>query len=75
MRAYIFIDVKAGKAKSIAKQLVDLPGVQAVDACWGTPDVIAVVDVKNERALNDLVFGEIAKAEGVERTDTHIALE
>lgn len=75
MRAYVFINVKAGKAKAVAKELANLAGVKSADACWGTPDIIATVEVKNERALNDLVFNEIAKVAGVEHTDTHIALE
>ncbi|MBI2956531.1 MAG: Lrp/AsnC ligand binding domain-containing protein [Acidobacteria bacterium] len=75
MRAYVFVDVKAGKAKEVAKQLASLKGVSQCDPCWGTPDIIAVVEVRNERALNDLVFNEISKIPGVEHTDTHIALE
>ena len=75
MRAYVFVNAKAGKAKVVAKQLAQLQGVRAADACWGMPDIIAVVEVKNERALNDLVFNNIAKLPGVEHTDTHITLD
>ena len=75
MRAYVFVNVKAGQAKKLARQIAQLEGVQAADACWGMPDVIAVVEVKNERALNDLVLNRIAKTAGVEHTDTHIALD
>ena len=75
MRAYVFINVKAGKAKEVAKKLADIPGVAHADPCWGTPDIIAFVEVKNERALNDLVFNSISKLAGVEHTDTHIALD
>lgn len=75
MRAYVFVNVKAGKAKQIADQITRLDGVKAADACWGMPDVIVAADVKNERALNDLVLNRIAKLSGVEHTDTHIALD
>ena len=75
MRAYVFVNVKAGKAKQIAQQMAQLDGVRAADACWGMPDVIVAVEVKNERALNDLVFTQISKMSDVERTDTHIALD
>lgn len=74
MRAYVFVNVKAGKAKLVAKELAQLTGVRAADPCWGTPDIVAVVEVKNERALNDLVFNEFSKIPGVEHTDTHITL-
>ena len=75
MRAYIFVNVKAGKAKQLAQQITQLEGVKAADACWGMPDVIVAAEVKNERALNDLVLNRIAKLAGVEHTDTHIALD
>lgn len=75
MRAYVFVNVKAGKAKEVARRLADITGVAQADACWGTPDIVAVVEVKNERALNDLVFNQISKLVGVEHTDTHIALD
>lgn len=75
MRAYIFVNVKAGKAKVVARHLAQLEGVKAADPCWGMPDVIALVEVKNERALNDLVFTQISKIADVEHTDTHIALD
>ncbi len=75
MRAYVFVNCKAGKPKAVATQIAQLDGVKAADACWGMPDVIALVDVKNERALNDLVLNRIAKLAGVEHTDTHIALD
>lgn len=75
MRAYIFVDVKAGKTKDVARRLRELEGVAASDPCWGTPDIIVVVDVKNERALNDLVLTQMQTVPGVERTDTHITLE
>lgn len=75
MRAYVFVNVKAGKAKVVAKEIARLDGVRAADACWGLPDIIVVIEVKNERALNDLVFNEIARLPEVEHTDTHITLD
>jgi DNA-binding Lrp family transcriptional regulator len=75
VRAYVFINAKAGKTKDVTKQLRQLKGVTAADPCWGTPDIIAAVEVKNERALNDLVLSQIQQVSGVEHTDTHIVLE
>ena len=75
VRAYVLINVRAGKAKSVAQQLAELPGVRSAHACWGVPDVIAYLEVGGQRELDDLVMEKIQKLEGVERTDTHIALE
>jgi DNA-binding Lrp family transcriptional regulator len=75
VRAYVLINVRAGKAKIVAQQVANMPGVRSANACWGVPDVIAYVEVGNQRELDDLVLENIQKMEGVERTDTHIALE
>ena len=75
MRAFIFVNAKAGKTKSVAKSLRALTGVKTADACWGSPDLILTVEVKNERTLNELVLNKIQKAAGVEHTETHIVLE
>jgi len=75
VRAYVLINVRAGKAKLVAQELGNLPGVRSAHACWGVPDVIAYVEVGSQRELDDLVLEKIQKMEGVERTDTHIALE
>jgi hypothetical protein len=53
MRAYVFVNVKAGKAKVVSGKIAAIKGVVQADACWGTPDIVAVVDVKTS-ALNDL---------------------
>ncbi len=74
-KAYIFIKAKAGKTKDVAKALLALHGVEAADSCWGTPDIIAVVNIKNERAHNDLVLSQIQQINGVEHTETHIVLD
>jgi hypothetical protein len=37
--------------------------------------VIAYVEVGSQRELDDVVMEKIQKMEGVERTDTHIALD
>jgi DNA-binding Lrp family transcriptional regulator len=75
MRAYIFINAKAGKTKTVTKALKALQGVTAADPCWGSPDIIIAVKVKNERTLNELVLSKIQQVSGVEHTETHIILE
>ncbi len=75
VRAYVLIHVRAGYSKIVARALADLSGVRSAHACWGVPDVFAYIEVESQRALDDLVMEKIQKMEGVERTDTHIALE
>lgn len=75
VRAYVLINARAGKSKSVAQALAELPGVKSAHACWGVPDVIAYVEVSGQRELDDLVMEKIQRLDGVERTDTHIALD
>lgn len=75
VRAYVLLNVRAGKSKIVAEQLSKMPGVKAAHACWGIPDVIAYLEVDGQRELDELVMESIQKMDGVERTDTHIALD
>ena len=75
VRAYVLINVRAGKSKSVANELSEIQGVKSAHACWGIPDVIAYVEVGGQRELDDLVMERIQRMDGVERTDTHIALD
>jgi len=75
MRAYIVIASEAGKSRDVAKQIASLPGVRMADACWGSRDVFAVVEVKESQELNKLVMDKIQSLEGVRETNTHIAID
>jgi len=75
MRAYIVIAADAGKSRDVARQIATLPGVKMVDACWGSRDVFAVVEVGEILELNKLVMDKIQRLEGVRETSTHIALD
>ena len=75
MRAYIVITVEAGKSRSVALQIATLPGVKMANACWGSRDVYAVAEVRENQELNKLVVDKILRLEGVRDTSTHIALD
>ena len=75
MKAYILINVKPGKLREVVRQIASFSGVKAADACWGVPDLFVVVEVANADELTRLVIEKIQPVEGVERSDTHIALE
>ena len=75
MRAYVVVTVEAGKARQVAQQIVHLPGVKMADACWGSRDIFAVIEVKDSQELNRLVMDKIQRLDGVRETSTHIAIE
>jgi DNA-binding Lrp family transcriptional regulator len=75
MRAYILVNVRPGKVREIVAAVSQMEGVRHADACWGLPDVFVYVETPSEKRLNELVIDQIQKLEGVERTETHIAVE
>jgi DNA-binding Lrp family transcriptional regulator len=75
MRAYIVVATEPGRSRDIAQQIAGLPGVKMADACWGSRDVFAVVEVRGPQELNELVMDQIQRLVGVRETSTHIALD
>jgi DNA-binding Lrp family transcriptional regulator len=74
MRGYVLINVRPGKVRDVVEAVSLLAGVQHADACWGLPDVFVYVETADEKAFNGLVIDHIQKLDGVERTETHIAV-
>ena len=75
MQAYVFINVHAGGARKIIRDMNEIPEVKTVHACWGRPDVIAHAEVGDETELRELVLGRIHNLEGVSETDTRIIVK
>lgn len=71
----MLINVKAGHVKDTMKELHELKGVHSVHACWGRPDLIAFLEVPDQKSLQDLVLQKIHHVAGVEGTDTHIVMD
>lgn len=74
MKAYVLINTRAGKSLKIAESVRQIQSVQSADVCWGRPDIIALVDVRDEATLANIVLAKIQAVEGVESTDTHIVI-
>ncbi len=75
MRAYIVISTEPGRSRDVARQIAGLPGVKMADACWGSRNVFAVVEVRGSQELNELVMDQIQSLIGVKETSAHIALD
>lgn len=75
MKAYVLINVRAGKNRGVVDKVRQVKGVKHVNACWGRPDVFAFVDVENEKTLADTVLDQIQAIDGIESTDTHIVID
>ena len=74
-KAYVLINVKAGKVKDVVKALVKVKGVKTVHPCWGRPDIFTFVEVPDEKSLSELVLTQIHVIEGIQETDTHLIVE
>ncbi len=75
VEAYIFIDIRAGWAKKILREIAELSEVTSVHACWGRPDLISHIKVADLRKLRELVLQRFQHIEGITATDTHIVIE
>lgn len=75
MKAYILINVRAGKIRGVVSGVRKVAGVQTAHACWGRPDIFAMIDVQDATTLADTVLTKIQGIDGVEATDTRIVIE
>jgi len=75
MRAYVLVKAKPGKVRNITRHISEMLGLRMADACWGVPDIFVVAEVANADELNNFVRDKIQSLEGVERRETHIAIE
>jgi len=75
MRAFVLLNVHAGKCPAVVGKVRKIEGVVSANACWGRPDVFVVVDAPSQSALADTVIQKIQAIDGVESTDTHIVID
>ena len=70
VQAYILVQVQTGRAQAIKKELAQLPQFLRVDRVMGPFDIIALVEVENNREIGELILKEIQSLSGVKRTLT-----
>ena len=70
--AYVLINVLPGQIGKVKKLLEEIQEIKMIDACWGTPDIFARVEVTSQEALTQLILTRIHSIEGVAQTDTHL---
>ncbi len=75
MRAFVLLNVHAGKCPEVVGQVRKIQGVVSANACWGRPDVFVLVEAASQSALADIVINRIQTIDGVESTETHIVID
>ena len=68
--AYILIQIEVGKAAKVAKDIVEIEGVQQAEDVTGPYDVIVRADARNIDELGKLVVARVQAVEGITRTLT-----
>jgi DNA-binding Lrp family transcriptional regulator len=68
--AYILIQTQVGKAAQVAKDIVEITGVQQAEDVTGPYDVIARAEARNLDELGRLVVARVQVVDGITRTLT-----
>jgi DNA-binding Lrp family transcriptional regulator len=71
--ALVLMNAERARINEVAEQLADLAGISEVYSVAGRYDLVAVIRVKTNEALADLVTGQIRKVSGIQATETLIA--
>ena len=71
--ALVLMNAERARINEVAEQLADLAGISEVYSVAGRYDLVAVIRVKTNEALADLVTGQIRKVNGIQATETLIA--
>ncbi len=73
--AIVLISAKRDRINETAEKLVELDGVSEVYSVAGPYDLAAIIRVRENQQLADLVTSEMLKLDGIEDTMTLIAFK
>ena len=71
--AIVLMNAENDKVHVVAEALVDMVGVKEVYSVGGQYDLVAVLRVPDDEALEELVAERIRGVEGIERSETPFA--
>ena len=75
VRAYIMVKAYTGEADRLKGEIEDVEGVERAHIVAGDVDLIAVVGVDSPAAVKDVAATHIQEIDGVENTQTYIAMD
>ena len=73
--AIVLIRTRHGRTKDVAEALAAFPEISEVYSVGGSYDVVALVRVKQNEDIADMVTERMVKVDGIERTETMIAFK
>lgn len=71
--AFVLMNVERDMVNEVAEALADMDGITEVYSVSGRYDLIAIIRVRDNEALADLVTGHMLKLQGIQNTETVIA--
>ena len=71
--AIVLIDVERGQVNRVAESLVDLPGVAEVYSVSGRYDLVAIIRVRTNDEMANLITAQMQAQEGITNTETMLA--
>ena len=75
VRAYVTVKARTGEADRLRGEIRSTDGVERAHIVAGDIDFIAVVDVDSPAEVKDVAATHIQGIEGVEDTQTYIAMD
>jgi DNA-binding Lrp family transcriptional regulator len=71
--ALVLLNMERDRINEVAQQLVAMEGVTEIYSVAGQYDLVAVVRVRDNDALAELITGRMLKLPGIQRSETLIA--
>jgi len=75
VRAYVMIKVHTGEADRLKREIKAVDGVIDAYIVAGDVDFIATVEVDSTAAVKDVAATQIQSVDGVEDTQTYVAMD
>ncbi len=73
--AIVLLNVDRDKVNAVAGKLADMKGISEVYSVAGQFDLVAIIRVKDNDGLADLVTNHMLKVQGITRSQTLISFQ
>ena len=73
--AVVLIEAETDKISQLAEEIVELPGTTEVFSVAGRYDLVAVVRVRENEALAEVIGDQMRGLDGIVKTETLIAFK
>jgi DNA-binding Lrp family transcriptional regulator len=75
VRAYVMVKAHTGEADRLRRDIEAVDGVERAHIVAGDVDLIAVVEVDSPAEVKDVAATHVQEIDGVENTQTYIAMD